>query len=79
MQSDSHQVLNIKGKDRHLNSHKSTDGEQSQQIFPQKVTTLSPKFNTKDILHVHSREKKNVYKRYTTEHITKRTTIEVPP
>ena len=44
MRSESIQVINIKGKYRHLQlkSHKSTDDEQSQKPFPQKMAALSP-------------------------------------
>ena len=40
IQSESHQVLNIKDRHLQLYSHKSTDDEQSQQPFPQMVATL---------------------------------------
>ena len=47
IQSDPHQVLNIKGKERllKLKSHKKADGKQSWQSFLKRVTTRLPKLN----------------------------------
>ena len=56
MQSEYQQVLTIKGKDRHVQwySHKSTDGEQSQMPFTEKVENLSRELNSWDILNLHA-------------------------